>query len=71
MTRHGNIISSTKVQVATMKGEVTSRLEGYGFRFRTEGTGGALYDPSFHIAISEIGGGLAFLFMEEIQPYLV
>ncbi|MCL1666558.1 hypothetical protein M2T82_00630 [Elizabethkingia ursingii] len=32
----------------------------YGFRFRTEGTGGALYDPSFDMAVSEIGGGLAF-----------
>ncbi|EQB90593.1 RHS repeat-associated core domain-containing protein [Elizabethkingia anophelis] len=58
--QNGNIISSTKVKIMTMQGEVTSKFEGYGFRFSTEGTGGVLYDPSFHIAISEIGGGLAF-----------
>ncbi|KAF5274468.1 hypothetical protein FQR65_LT17005 [Abscondita terminalis] len=56
---NGNVMSSTSVKVTySQGGEVNSSFEGYGFRHYTQGTGGSLYDPSFDIAASEIGGGL-------------
>ncbi len=57
----GNVISHTSVTISTTHGgEISSYYEAYGMRLRTIGTGGALYDPSFDIAITEIGGGLVF-----------
>ncbi len=58
---NGKVISSTNVSISTYQGgEVNSNIEGYGYRIRTIGTGGALYDPSFDIAVSQIGGGVVF-----------
>ena len=58
---NGNEIASTSVKISfTQGGELSSSFEGYGFRNNTIGTGGAMYDPSWDIAISEIGGGLVF-----------
>lgn len=54
---NGNVISSTSVSVKHTKGgEVNFSFEGYGFRFYNQGTGGALYDPSFDIFTNYVGG---------------
>ncbi|QOR73761.1 hypothetical protein IMZ16_09660 [Cruoricaptor ignavus] len=55
--KNGNEIASTSVKVTfSQGGEVSSSFEGYGFRYYTQGTGGALYDPSFDIMSSFVGG---------------
>ncbi|KAF5295383.1 hypothetical protein FQR65_LT19906 [Abscondita terminalis] len=54
---NGNVISSTSVKVTySQGGEVNSSFEGYGFRHYTQGTGGAVMDPSFDIVSAYVGG---------------
>jgi hypothetical protein len=56
----GKIIGSTSVKISTFQGgEVSSNMEGYGYRMRTIGSGGTLYDPSFDIMKNYVGGAVA------------
>lgn len=55
---NGNVISSTNVKISTFEGgEVSSNMEGYGYRMRTIGSGGALYDPSMDMFQLYVGAG--------------
>ncbi|WP_172284395.1 hypothetical protein [Chryseobacterium sp. LAM-KRS1] len=48
---NGNAISSTSVKISTFQGgEVSSSVEGYGYRIRTIGIGGAIYEAGWDVA---------------------
>ena len=66
---NGNIVSSTSVKITfSQGGEVSSSFEGYGFRHYSQGTGGAMMDPSLDIvsfatSLGEIKAGYTLLKM--------
>ncbi|ASW74898.1 RHS repeat-associated core domain-containing protein [Chryseobacterium piperi] len=72
----GKVIGSTSVKISNFQGgEVSSNMEGYGYRMRTSGTGGALYDPSFDMfteyylpgkIVGRIWSGAKFIFSTKV-----
>jgi|GEM_PF-6268054 len=56
---NGKVTSSTNVKISTFEGgEVSSNIEGYGYRIRGIAKGGGtLYDPSMDMFEMYVGGG--------------